>query len=145
MNPGSIQVFEPPRHAAGSLEIVVPYTGLEITARVVEKAATLCTGLNATLKLVAVYVAPYPADLVCPAAMEEHLRDCLTKIAGCTRLPSNLQIVVARNRDEGFRFVLRPASAVLIGTVKRPWRTREERLAAELAREGHHVSLLQLN
>jgi hypothetical protein len=142
MDPGSLRVPEGPEQAPGSLEIVVPYTGPETTAKVVEKAAALAIGLNAMLKLIAVYVAPYPADLSCPAAMQEHLTARLGEIAERTSLPSSVQIVVARDRDAGFRHVLRPESAVLLGSPKRFWRTREEKLARALAREGHHVSLL---
>jgi hypothetical protein len=130
---------------SGSLEIVVPYTDPEVTAKVVEKAAALAIGLNAIVKLVAVYVAPYPADLNCPTAMQEHLTSRLSEIAERTNLPSSMQIVVARDRDAGFRHILRPESAVLLGSFRRLWRTREERLARELVREGHHVSLLHFD
>ena len=127
---------------AGTFEVVVPYTGPEITARVVERAAALAAGLNVALKLVAVYVAPYPADLSCPTAMKEHLTARLTELAERTTLPSSVQLVVSRDRSEGFRQVLRPSSTVLLGSRKRWWRTREERLARDLTRAGHHVSLL---
>lgn len=113
--------------------------------KVVQKAVALAIGLNATLKLVAVYIAPYPADLSCPAAMQEHLTALLTEIAERTDLPSSVQIVVARDRDAGFRHILRPESAVLLGSFRRLWRTREEKLARALAREGHHVSLLHFD
>ncbi len=142
---GSLQTSEGPQQPAESLEIVVPYTGLELTARVVERADTLAKGLNVNLKFVAVYVAPYPADLVCPAAMQEHLTGRVNEIAERTNLPSSAHVVAARDRDTGFRHVLRPASAVLMGSPKRLWRTREEKLARELVREGHHVLLLHFD
>ncbi len=130
---------------AGTLEIVVPYTSPEIAARVVERAAALTAGLNVILKFVAVYVAPYPAELRCPAAMERHLTACLNDLAGRTSLPSCVHLVVSRDRVEGFRRVLRPASIVLLGSRRRLWRTREEKLARELTREGHHVSLIRFD
>lgn len=130
---------------AGALEIVVPYTGGEMTSRVVESAATLTAGLEAVLKLVAVYVAPYPAELRCPEGMEQHLTEQLTKIAERTKLPSSVHLIVSRDRNEGFRSALRPGSAVLLGMRKRFWRTREERLARELSLQGHHVSLLDFS
>ncbi|MBZ5575282.1 MAG: hypothetical protein LAP40_01825 [Acidobacteriia bacterium] len=130
---------------AGSFEVVVPYTSPEITALVVEQAAVLAAGLNVTLKLVAVYVAPYPADLRCPAAMQEHLTARLAELAGRTHLPSTAHLVVSRDRNEGLRQVLRPASPVLLGSRKRWWPTREERLARDLTRQGHRVSLLHFD
>jgi len=130
---------------AGTLEIVVPYSNPEMTARVVARAAAFTAGLDAVLKLVAVYVAPYPAELRCPAGMEGHLTTRLTEIAETSSLPVSVHLVVSRDRAEGLRSVLRPGSAVLVGTRKRFWRTREEKLARELTRQGHHVSLLHFD
>jgi len=130
---------------AGALEIVVPYTSPEITAKAIERAAALSAGLNVILELVAVYVAPYPSELRCPAGMEQHLTACLTKLAERTSLPSRVHVVVSRDRGEGFRQVLRPGSAVLLGSRKRFWRTREEKLARDLTAQGHHVSLIHFD
>jgi hypothetical protein len=94
------------------------------------RAAVLAAGLNVVLKLVAVYVAPYPADLDCPAAMQEHLTSRLTELAERSTLPSSVQLVVARDRGEGLRQVLPPVSTVLLGSRRRWWLTAEERLAA---------------
>lgn len=129
----------------GTLEIVVPYSSPEMTAKVVERAAALSAGLNVILRLVAVYVAPYPTELRCPAAMERHLTAHLTELTERTSLPACVHIVVARERVEGFRQVLRPGSAVLLGSLKRFWRTHEEKLARALARQGHHVSLIHFD
>jgi len=131
--------------ATGTLEVVVPYTSPEMTEKVVERAAALSAGLNVLLKLVAVYVAPYPAELRCPAAMEQHLTARLTELGERTSLPSCVHLVVSRDRVEGFRQVLRPGSAVLLGSRKRFWRTREEKLARELTRLGHYVSLIHFD
>jgi hypothetical protein len=136
-----VQQFE----EAGTLELVVPYTSPEMTGKVVQRAAALSTGLNVVLKLVAVYVAPYPAELRCPAAMEQHLTERLTELAGRMSLPFYVHIVVSRDRADGFRQVLRPGSAVLLGSRKRFWRTREEKLARDLTRQGHHVSLIHFD
>src|SRR5581483_5502160 len=127
------------------LEIVVPFTSTEITAQVVERAAALSAGLNVILKLVTVYVAPYPAELRCPASMERHLSALLMELAERTSLPSSVQIVVSRDRGEGLRQTLRPGSTVLLGSRKRFWRTREEKLARDLSTEGHHVSLIHFD
>jgi K+-sensing histidine kinase KdpD len=145
VDPGSIRTPEAPQRATGSLEIVVAYTDLEMTTKVVETAATLAAGLDAVLKLVAVYVAPYPTELRCPAGMEGHLTSRLTKIAERTSLPVSVHLVVSRDRSEGLRSVLRPGSAILVGTRKHFWRTREEKLARDLTRQGHHVSLLHFD
>jgi K+-sensing histidine kinase KdpD len=137
-------ILEPDRHpCAGTLEIVVPYIGSELTGKVMERAAVLAAGLNVALKLVAVYVAPYPADLDCPTAMEEHLTARLAELAERSTLHSSVELVVARDRGEGLRQVLPPVSTVLLGSRRRWWRTAEERLARALTRQGHHVSLIR--
>jgi len=52
--------------------------------------------------------------------------------------------VLARSREEGFRYALKPSSIVLVGARKRPWRTAEERLARSLARDGYQVVLMHV-
>jgi len=130
---------------AGAFEIIVPYTSPKVTAQVVERAAALSAGLNVILKIVAVYVVPYPAELRWPAAMEQHLTLRLAELAEHTNLPVRTQIVLSRDRSEGFRQVLRPGSAVLLGSSRRFWRTREEKLARSLTRQGHQVSLIRFD
>jgi hypothetical protein len=112
MDPESLHVSDASQVQSGSLEIVVPYTSDEMTAKVILAATTMTRGLDATLKLVAVYVAPYPAELRCPAAVERHLTGRLTGLASRTSLPACVHIVVSRDRGEGFRQILRPGSAV---------------------------------
>jgi hypothetical protein len=131
--------------STATVEIVVPYSNQELTAKVVERAAALSAGLNVVLKLVAVYVAPYPAELRCPATMERYLATRLREVAERTSLPSCVQIVVSRDRVDGFRRLLRPGSTVFVGSLNRFWRTREEKLARELTRQGHHVSLMHFD
>ena len=133
------------RSEQGAFEVAVPYTGAEVTAQVVSRAAAFAAGLSVTLKLVAVYVAPYPADLRCPLAMQEHLSARLSELARRTKLASSVHLIVSRDRTEGLLRCLGPGSAVLLGSPKRWWRTREERLAMALRRQGHHVFLLQLD
>jgi hypothetical protein len=57
----------------------------------------------------------------------------------------NPLVVLARSRQEGFRYALRPESTVLVGTYRHYfWRTSEERLARMLVSDGHKVALLHL-
>ena len=60
--------------------------------------------------------------------------DQLTELAAECPLPVNPQVVLARSREEGFRYALQPESTVLVGTHRHFWRTSEERLARMLAR-----------
>jgi len=144
LNPDSLDTPGLPAQTA-EFQVVVPYVDPKITANVVDRAVGLASGLNATLHLVAVYVAPYPTELRFPETMKEHLTARLTELAERSALPARVDLVVARDRLAGFCQVLRPGSAVLLGTRRRWWWTREERLARALAREGHRVSLLHFN
>ena len=138
MDPGQLS----PDGFSGSLELVLPYTDLELTRASLARAATLTAGLLATVALVAVHVVPFPADFYCPSSEHAFLVNQLMELASESPLPVNPQVVLARSRDEGFRFALRPESTVLVGTYRHFWRTPEESLARMLAAEGHKVALL---
>ncbi|HYW46216.1 MAG TPA: hypothetical protein VE959_25345 [Bryobacteraceae bacterium] len=125
-------------------EVVVPYTEWSLTDAVLKRAAVLTAGLNARLTLVAVHTVPYPCQFGCPAAVHAHLVNQLVDLASRCTLPVQPHVVLARSREEGFRYVLNPHSTVLVGSRKHWWRTAEEGLARSLARDGHRVALLHI-
>ena len=130
--------------ADGELEVVVPYTGPSSTAAALKSAAALTAGLNAHVLLVAVHPLPYPLPFVCPSMVHAHLVEQLVELASHCSLPIQPQVVLARDRQEGFRYALRPASTVLVATPRHFWRTPEEKLARSLARDGHKVALMHI-
>ena len=140
MDPGSLT--EDAGH--GELEVVVPYTEPSTTAAALERVAALTAGLNARVLLIAVHTLPYPLPFVCPTLVHAHLVEQLTELAGRSRLPVQPQVVLSRDREEGFRFALKPASTVLVATRRHFWRTEEEKLARSLARYGHKVALMHI-
>src|ERR1035437_7074084 len=113
---------------SGELELVVPYTDPDLTRALLRKAVALTAGLQARISLVAVHAVPFPADFRCSASTHTFLVDRLTELAAECPLPVNPLVVLARSREEGFRYALRPESTVLLGTRRRFWRTSEERL-----------------
>jgi hypothetical protein len=130
--------------AGGELEIVIPYTEPSVTAEVLRRVPALAGGLNAQIALIAVHTLPYPLPFVCPALVHAHLVEQLTDLAGRCALPVHPQVVLARDRSEGFRYVLKPSSTVLVGSRKHLWRTQEEKLARSLAHDGHKVVLVHI-
>jgi len=140
IDPGCLTAGE----ADGELEVVVPYTGPETTAAVLERAAALTAGLNARVLLIAVHTLPYPVPFVCPSLVHAHLVEQLLDLAAHCRLSVQPQVVLARDRMEGFRYVLKPGSTVLVATHRHIWRTEEEKLARALAEDGHKVALLHV-
>jgi hypothetical protein len=129
---------------SGDLELVVPYTDPDLARALMRKAAALTAGLQARITLVAVHAVPFPADFRCPTSTHAFLVDQLTRLAADCPLPVNPQVVLARSRDEGFRYALRRDSTVLVGSHRHFWRTSEERLARMLVADGHKVALLHI-
>lgn len=126
------------------MQLVVIHSERSLTAAVLERAAELVSGLNASVFLVAVHTVPFPASFASASASHAHLVGQLVDLASGCSLTVTPQVVMARYRDEGFRFVLPEESTVLVGTKKRPWRTEEERLARTLAKAGHKVMLVHV-
>ena len=129
---------------SGELEFVVPYTDPALTRALLRKAVALLAGLQSHISLVAVHIVPFPADFRCAASTHTFLVEQLTEIADGCALPVNPQVVLARSREDGFRYALSPESTVLVGTRRRFWRTSEERLARKFVRDGHKVALLHI-
>ena len=128
----------------GELEVVVPYTEPSVTAAILKRLPILTAGVNARVSLLAVHTLPYPLPFVCPTVVHAHLVEQLVELASQCPLPVNPQVVLARGREEGFHYALKPSSTVLVGTRKNFWRTAEERLARSLARDGHKVALIHV-
>src|ERR1017187_212850 len=122
---------------SGDLELVVPYTDPDLARALLRKAAALTAGLQACISLVAVHAVPFPADFHCPASTHAFLVDQLTALAADCPLPVNPLVVLARSREEGFRYALRRESTVLVGNRRHVWRPREERPAPPPAPAGH--------
>src|SRR4051794_10081638 len=118
IDPGQLSV----ESFAGEIELVVPYTDLVLTRALLQRATHLTAGLQANIQLLAVHSVPYPADFRCPTAAHAFLVDQLMELAGECSLPVTQQVVLARSRDEGFRYALRPESTILLGTHRRFWR-----------------------
>jgi hypothetical protein len=126
-----------------SAEIVVLYTGPDLTPCALRAAANLTKGLNFHVVLIAVHIVPFPAQLEALAVMEEHLRAELSKVAEESDLPVTARIAFARDLAEALRQCVRPESLVVIASRKHWWRTWPEQWARELARNGFRTALVQ--
>lgn len=127
------------------LELAAIYTDRETTGAVLERAADLAAGLNATITLIAVCTVPYQSPFGCPQSVQVHFVEQLTRLASECKLPVRAHLVLASSWNEGFHGFLARQSTVLIGARRRLWRTREEKLARELADNGHRVALLRFD
>ena len=138
VDPGCLAAGE----AGSELELVIPYTGPDTTAVALQRAALLTAGLNAHVLLVAAHTLPYPVPFVCPTLVHAHLVEQLMELASHSELPVQPQVVLARDRMEGFQYAIKPGSTVLIASERHVWRTQEEKLARRLADAGHTVVLV---
>jgi hypothetical protein len=126
------------------MQLVVIHSERSITAAVLKRAAELVSGLNARVLLAAVHTVPFPAPFASASTSHAHLVAQLADLASQCSLPVIPHVVMARYREEGFRFLLQEESTVLVGTKKHFWQTHEERLAGVLAKDGHKVALLHV-
>ena len=126
------------------LELVVPYTNPALTAQALEAALKLAQGFDVAVTLVAVHVLPYPAPLECQDGIRERLEAELTAIARTSAAAIRVQLVFARDREQGFLAVLQRKALVVIGTRARWWRSGEQRLARKLSARGHTVAVIRV-
>ena len=133
-----------PSQSTDSAEIVVLYTGHDLTPAALEAARKLTDGLNFRLVLLAVHIVPYPLQLRALGTIEDRLRAELEAMAAASSLPVSARIVFARDINDAFRQFVRPESLVLIASRKRWWRTRPDRWAKELAARGFRTALVHL-
>ena len=140
LDPGAIEAG----NSNAEIELVIAHTDWTLSEGLLRRAADLAAGLNVRVTLLAVHTVPFPASFASAAASHAYLVGQLADLASQSALPVTPQVVLARGREEGFRYMLKPESTVLVGTRKHVWQTAEERLAHALACEGHKVALLHI-
>jgi len=89
---------------------------------------------------VKVQVVPFPLDLDQSPVYIDFLKNQLAQFQ--SELPVAGEVRLAREFEAGLEGTLGRDSVVILATRKRPWRTRNERLAATLRRAGHKVVLV---
>jgi hypothetical protein len=132
-------VIEQAQHEA-ELDLVVPFTTPELTRAALDAANRMGGGLNATLRLVKVQVVPFPLELEQSPVYIDFLKEQLAQFH--SDLPVTGEIRLAREFEAGLLGALLRDSVVVLATPKRPWKTRNQRLAATLRRAGHKVILM---
>jgi len=123
-----------------ALDIVVPFTTPDLTRTALHAASQMGAGLGAAVRLVKIQCVPYPLDLNQPPVYIDFLRQQLQSFRA--ELPLTGEIRLAREFEQGLAGALHENSVVVLSSRSRPWRTRNERLAANLQRQGRKVILL---
>jgi hypothetical protein len=124
----------------GGLDLVVPFTTPGLTKVAMASANRMGAGLKASIRLVKVQVVPFPMDLNQSPVALDFVREQLGHFQ--SELATEPEIRLARDPEAGLMGTLRKDSVVVIAYRRRPWRTREERLAASLWSAGYHAVLV---
>ena len=130
-----------PQHQTAPLDIVVPFTTPDLTRAALKMAERLGGGLDAAIRLLKIQVVPFPLQ-----QSPVHLGFLKQQLeAFSSELPLTAHIVLARDFEPDLMRALWAGSIVILAAKRRPWRTRNEWLAATLRRAGHHVVLIYTN
>ena len=130
----------PVEHQA-AMDLVVPFTTPVLTRTALEAAAQMGAGLNAAIRLVRVQVIPAQLDICQSPVGINFLKKQLAAIR--PEIQTNRELRFARDWNAGLQAALTSDSLVVLAAPKRLWRTKNERLADELRREGHRVVLVR--
>lgn len=124
------------------LEVNVLCTSAPATVKAMEKAVEFARGLNARLHLLAAQQVCYAVPLEASPIAMEFQEARFRKIAQASGVEARVDIFLCRDAKQTFSRNLRPHSLVVLGSPKRWWPTREERLARHLRRSGHEVVVI---
>ena len=125
------------------LEVSVVFTTTSGTLSALKRAARLAQDLTSKITLLLPQVVPYPLELTEPPVPTRFNLRRLRAIALQSPLPTDVRLCLCRDRAAAVASQLRPGSLVVLGTRKRWWPTRDERLAATLRKAGHEVIVVE--
>jgi hypothetical protein len=131
----------PTQTASRALAITVLFTSVRPTLAALRRAAALAGGLGATIRILQVRTVPYPLPLNCPPTDREVLARNLSALVEGHSFPIRLEICYGRDSADSLFQSLDPRSIVVIGFKRTWWLSKEQRLAKQLGRRGHHVIL----
>jgi hypothetical protein len=119
--------------------MTVLFTDIPHTLDALRLAAALGHGLNAKIQILVPVVVPWPMDLAQTPVSHAHLERRLTTTANGAAVPTRIQIVHCRDREEAIEQSLGPHSIVIVGWRRRRLFDRTGRLVKRLRALGHHV------
>jgi hypothetical protein len=121
------------------ITVNVLYTDERHTLAALEQAARLGKSLHASVRILMPSVVPFPRQLSDPPVDTRVLSRGLAAAARRTDLPTLIETVYCRDRNEAVEKSLAPRSIVVICWQRRWFFDATQRLARRLAALGHHV------
>jgi hypothetical protein len=125
--------------AEQELNITVVFTTVESTLAALKEAGSLASQLGARIVLVVPQVVPHPIPLDAPPVLVKSCENRFRVMASKSRVKTNVQIYLCRDRFDTLTSVLKPGSIVVLGGRKRWGMTKEERLGRRLQSAGYEV------
>ena len=124
------------------LTIVVPYTNPDLTSAALKHAASLSTGLNASIRLIDAQVVPMQFPLNRPPVNRKFHANRMRAIAKKAGIPVRVEIIYNRNRMESFLRMVEAGSLIVVAAGLPLWPTAEKKLARSLLKAGYDVVLV---
>jgi hypothetical protein len=121
------------------LTVTVLFTDVAHTLSALRQAASLSGSLHASLRILMPIVVPYPLDLADSPVRTKTLCRRLLTIAEGVGIPTRINMVYCRDRNEAVERCLEPHSIIVVSWRKRWLFDRTSRLTRRLTRLGHHV------
>ena len=134
------EVLQPAQEQA-ALELVIPFTTPRLTRAALDAANRMGSGLHAAIRVLQVQVVPYPLQIEQSPVVIDFLKTRLEKLQSA--LPVHAEILLTRDFEPALESALNQHSIVVLASPARPWRTRTERLADRLRRDGHTVVMVK--
>jgi hypothetical protein len=121
------------------LTVTVLFTDVPHTLAALRQAAGLGSSLHASIRILMPIVVPYPLGLSESPVDSRILHRRLTTVAKGVGIPTWINVVYCRDREETIEKCLDPHSIVVVCWRKRWLFNTTGRLAKQLTMLGHHV------
>jgi hypothetical protein len=123
------------------LFIYVLFTEMRETRAALHSAAALSAGFPAALALLVPLTVPYPLPLERPPVPLGFASRRIAELAEAVTMEIRAYLYLCRDPEQTILDALNPHSVVVIGTGRRWYFNKSERMARKLRRHGHDVVL----
>jgi hypothetical protein len=135
----------------GFFEINVIYTSKSATLAALRSAVELAAGLGTHIRVIVLRLVPYPLSLNDPPVNVDFDSERLLAFVGDNTNEGSLLMCHCRDEVDALRYLFglhthpcQSGSIVVIGGRKRRWfRTKAQRIAAQLEKKGHQVVFVE--
>lgn len=127
------------------MDIAVVFTNFEETELALRQARKLSAGLHPEIGLIVAQVVPFPLPLTEPPVPIPFTMVRMDGLADAADVQPSIHVYLCRDKYETLAEVLQPHSLIIVGSRKRWFRRRPERLVTMLRKRGHNVILASRN